>query len=180
MDEKLDTLYQLGLSLYETREYAPAAICFREAAELFHPAAQFWYARCLEWGLGVTADSGEAFEWYRRAAQLKDAQALCRLGDAERDGELGAPDAEAAFGWYRQAAELGYPSAMEYVAGCYFYGRGVKLDMEEAARWYQKAAESGSELTPQELIKLEKLMDTMAAEQAMPVREKAARIAGKR
>ena len=79
MDEKVNTLFQLGVNLYEAQEYEPAALCFKEAAELFHPAAQYWYARCLEWGLGVTADAGEAFAWYERAAQLGDPQAQCRL-----------------------------------------------------------------------------------------------------
>ncbi len=86
MDEKLDTLYELGVSLYEAQEYKPAATCFKEAAELFHPAAQYWYARCLEWGLGVKADECEALVWYARAAQLGDAQAQCRLGS--RGAEL--------------------------------------------------------------------------------------------
>lgn len=87
MDERLDTLHELGLNLYEAQEYVPAATCFKEAAELFHPAAQYWYARCLEWGLGVDADVGEAFAWYERAAQLGDTQAQCRLGEAFRNGE---------------------------------------------------------------------------------------------
>jgi TPR repeat protein len=145
MDEKLETLYQLGKGLYETREYAPAALCFKEAAELFHPAAQCDYAHCLEWGLGTTASAGEALLWYERAAQLGDERAMRRLGDAARDGEWGSPDWEKAFGWYLKAAEKGDGRAMEYVAGCYFYGRGVKIDLAEAARWYQEAAEAGGE-----------------------------------
>jgi TPR repeat protein len=147
---------------------------------LFHPAAQFWYARCLEWGLGVTAESASAFMWYERAAQLGDAQAQCRLGDAARNGELGAPDAEAAFNWYQQAAMQGYPPAMEYVAGCYFYGRGVRLDMEEAARWYQKAAESGGELTPQQLVALKHVLRAAASDAIMPAQGKTPRPAHKR
>ena len=180
MDEKLETLYQLGESLYETREYTASALCFKEAAELFHPAAQFGYARSLEWGLGVTANQSEAFVWYERSAQLGNVLAMCRMGDAERDGEQGAPNAEAAFAWYRQAAEQGYPPAMEYVAGCYFYGRGVALDMKEAARWYQKAAESGGELTPQELVSLERVLSAAARDAALPADEKAPRPTDKR
>lgn len=180
MDEKLDTLYQLGESLYEAREYTASALCFKEAAELFHSGAQFGYARSLEWGLGVTANQSEAFVWYERAAQLGNVSAMCRMGDAERDGEQNTPNAEAAFAWYRLAAEQGYPPAMEYVAGCYFYGRGVALDMQEAARWYQKTAESGADLTPQELVSLERVLKGAADDAAMPSDEKPPRPAHKR
>lgn len=82
MDKRLNTLHELGISLYEAQEYAPAVACFKEAAEMFHPAAQYWYAHCLEWGLGVEADAGEAFAWYERAAELGYAQAQYRLGEA--------------------------------------------------------------------------------------------------
>lgn len=97
MDEKLNTLYRMGVSLFEAQEYAPAVLCFKEAAELFHPGAQYWYARCLEWGLGVTADAGEAFVWYKRAAQLGDPQAQCRLDNASHKGGCANPDGNAAF-----------------------------------------------------------------------------------
>ena len=87
MDERLDTLYALGVSLYEAQEYLPAAICFKEAAELFHPAAQYQYAHCLEWGLGVEANADDALIWYERAAQLGYAQARCHLGDGIGDSK---------------------------------------------------------------------------------------------
>jgi TPR repeat protein len=180
MDEKLETLHQLGESLFEAREYTASALCFKEAAELFHAASQFGYARSLEWGLGVTANQNEAFVWYRRAAQLGNVLAMCRMGDAERDGELGTTNAAEAFAWYLKAAQLGYPPAMEYVAGCYFYGRGVELDMQEAARWYQKAAESGGELTPQELVSLEKVLSAAANDAAVASDKIAAHPADKR
>ena len=144
MDEKLNTLYHLGVSLYEAQEYAPAELCFKEAAELFHPAAQYWYARCLEWGLGVSANADEAFTWYERAAQLGDAQAQCRLGDACRKGERGEPDVQAAFGWYRRAAEQGYAPAMEYVGGMLINGDGVEKNETAGAEWLKRSAESGA------------------------------------
>ena len=87
----------------------------------------------LNGGLGVAENMEEAFAWYERAAQLGDAQAQCRLGDACRDGERGESDERAAFKWYLQAAELGFPPAMEYVGGCFLWGQGVKPDAVQAA-----------------------------------------------
>jgi len=156
MNEKLDTLYQLGESLYETKEFSAAAMCYKEAAELFHPAAQFGYARCLEWGLGVSANADDAFRWYERAAQLGDAQALCRLGEAAQKGERGEPDGKAAFGWYMKAAQQAFPPAMESVGRCYADAFGVERDMEEAEKWYKKAAEAGSEMAQQHISLMER------------------------
>jgi TPR repeat protein len=105
--------------------------------------------------------------WYEHAAQLGNVQAMCRMGDMERDGERGTPNAEAAFSWYLKAAKAGYPPAMEYVASCYFYGRGVAADLKEAARWYQKAAELSCELTPQQIVSLERVLSAAAREAAL-------------
>ena len=128
----------------------------------------------------MEADPAAAFVWYEHAAQLGNVQAMCRMGDIERDGERGAANPEAAFAWYLKAAEAGYPPAMEYVASCYFYGRGVAADLKEASRWYQKAAELSCELTPQQVVSLERVLSAAAKEVALQADGEQTRPADKR
>ena len=79
----------------------------------------------------------EAVEWYRKSAELGNAEAQCMLGEL-------ADDFEEAVEWYLKAAEQGNADAQYELGVCYRYGDGVPRNISEAVKWYLKAAERGN------------------------------------
>ncbi len=80
----LDSLGNLGV-LYINGEGVPkdqvkAANLFREGADKGSPLCMYFYAMCLEGGVGVTANRPSAVDWYLRAAKAGNASAAdwCR------------------------------------------------------------------------------------------------------
>lgn len=140
MDDRIDELYIQGMVFTEIKEYKQAAECFREAAEWFHPDAQYRLAFCYEWGLGVKVDTTEAIFWYTRAAELNHVQAQCYLGDLYSSGEYVHRNDIEAFGWYLRAAKNGNERAMSRVGTMLLDGKGVAKDTEAGVKWLMEAA----------------------------------------
>ncbi len=94
-------------------------------------------------GGGWSPCYGEAFRWFRKAAEDGETGAQYNLGLLYAGG-LGVEqnDAEAAR-WYRQSAERGCERAQFNLALACEQGRGVPQDFPEAARWYEQAAGRG-------------------------------------
>ena len=61
----------------------------------------------------MVQDEAKAFEWYKRAAELGDADAMFNLGLCFEDGRGVAKDEAKAFKLYKRAAELGNDHANE-------------------------------------------------------------------
>ena len=70
----------LGVLFTFTERAAPAADCFRRAAERGDTVAQYNLALSYEQGRGVLRDLQEAQRWYLRAAESGDASAQFHLG----------------------------------------------------------------------------------------------------
>jgi len=86
----------------------------------------------------------EAFEYYKRAAELGDTVAMVKLAGLHYDGEGTLKDYKEAFKWSRKAAELRNPAAMFYMGLFYYYGwEPIIRDYGEAIKWWKKAAELG-------------------------------------
>lgn len=96
-----------------------------------------------EHGNGVPLDYTEAMSWYRKAAQLGDAQAQFNIALLYQEGKGVKQDQSEAIAWYRKAAEQDYAAAQNNLATMYNDGHGVKQDHVEALGWFQKAAEQG-------------------------------------
>jgi TPR repeat protein len=92
----------------------------------------------------VPKDAVEAAKWFRRAAELGNADAQVQLG-LMYGGGYGVPndDVEASK-WFRKAAEQGHVRGQLGLGAGYQKGRGVPKDEAEAAKWYRKAAEQGN------------------------------------
>ncbi len=85
----------------------------RAAARQKHPAAMLRYAQALERGEGQRADPVQALEWYRRSADLGDAEALFSLGRFYEAG-LGTPsDSRQAMQYFAKAADKGHTGAKQ-------------------------------------------------------------------
>jgi TPR repeat protein len=116
---------------------------WRAAAEQGEPKAQCLLGQCIEKGIGVARDDGEAVRWYRRAAEQGDSDGQVKLGAMYLNGRgVGQDDAEAVR-WFRKAAEQGDSFGQCYLGYMYQGGRGVGQDHAEAVRSYRKAAEQG-------------------------------------
>lgn len=112
-----EAAYRLGLA-YETGDPVPpnlglAREYYLMAARKDHPAAQYNLAALLE-------DDGEtglmeALDWYRRAADNGDRDAMYRLGLLCERGLDPDMTADRALFWYRKAAELGHTTAIQRV-----------------------------------------------------------------
>jgi TPR repeat protein len=59
-------------------------------------------------GLGVARDEAEAARWYKKAAELGDAEAQFKLGNMFYQGDGVPKDNVEARRWYRMAADQGH------------------------------------------------------------------------
>jgi TPR repeat protein len=130
-----------GVLIEQIDQRRAAAAC--EAAVALEPAnARLWF----EWArvLDAAGLDTQAFERYRRAAELDSVAAMANLGLMLLDGRgIDAVDIPGAVTWIRRAAERDYPPAQVSLGSLYADGRGVAEDAAAAARWYRRAAEAG-------------------------------------
>ena len=95
---------------------------------------------CYLKGNGVEDSSEEkAAEWFRKAAEKGNADAMFCLGHCYADGYGVEKDNNEAVKWFRKAAEKGNTEAMLQLGECYFFGRGVEKNREEVEKWFRKA-----------------------------------------
>jgi hypothetical protein len=124
---------------------------WKKAAEAGNPNGMFLYARCLMDGQSVVKDLKGAFEWYRKAAELKHSAALNNLGTCYQYANGTTRDPVKAFECYEKAAKSGF-TLSQYMAGCsYRDGLGVKANPKAAFDWFTKAAVGGNRNAMNEL-----------------------------
>lgn len=85
----------------------------------------------------------DAFDNYRKAADLGLPAAMFALGRAYDKGLGTGKDITTAAAWYRKAADHGHAAAMASLGTLYEYGEGVGVDLGEAVRLYKAAADKG-------------------------------------
>jgi TPR repeat protein len=112
-----DELFREGMRLYrEGTDAIRAAALLRDAAELGHSGAQFWYGDCLESGRGIGRDTREAGAYYRLARANGDLSGKAAVGHCLVYG-LGVPgDPEHGYRLIREAAHAGSPIGMGYMS----------------------------------------------------------------
>lgn len=93
-------------------------------------------------GDGVEQDYQEAVTWYKKAAELGDADGQFALGVMYVNGLGVIRDEIEAMQWFRKAAEQGHAPSQTNIGSMYAFGQGVSQDYTEAAMWYRKAAEN--------------------------------------
>src|SRR6202000_2205602 len=85
-------------------------------------------------------DYPEALTWYKQAANLGSADAMCQVGLFFETGEAGEKDVPQALRWYQQAADKNNAHGMAMLAAMYETGKGVDKDPEQAVKLYRQAA----------------------------------------
>jgi TPR repeat protein len=133
------------------------ALC-KESANAGEVDAQLVLANAYFRGLGVKADHKEARNWYNKAADLKNPQAMRRLGEMYVSGDGGKKDAKKAVALWQDAEKAGDPMSAILVAdqlfsdltggkkpagGTYSFKGGVPVsDLEVVENWYEEALKS--------------------------------------
>jgi len=145
---------QLVNLLQSVRDVASADTQF-QAGEMFYQ------------GTVLSKDTGQAADWFSKAAALGSAEAMNRIGEMWAGGMNGVPDLKEAANWYRKAAAKGLAEAQYNLGLCYATADGVPANPVEAWKWLQLAAEQHF---PNAAEKRDKLQSTMAAEQLKQVR----------
>lgn len=166
-------LYAQAGKAYQKKEWATALQALEEAARRGNVAAMTLLASMHESGMGTPRNVTTAINWYQRASDGGDAEAMVRLAD------LKSSDRNAQLALYRQAAATkgqtewssvaqnrlqqlslagatatlrgiylsasgGDAHAMYQLGNAYDEGsEGVAQDRSEALRWWQAAAQRG-------------------------------------
>ena len=156
------------------RDFAELIRGLRSAANRGNPVAQFLLGHAYEIGFGVPKDMSEtarwyaqameprafngeavpnqpapkdfaqAFDLYRKAAELGDRDAELYMGLAYDMGQDAPKNPSEAARWYRKAAAQGSASAASNLGILYHEGEGMPRDSVEAAVWFESAASRGS------------------------------------
>ena len=116
----------------------------RDEAELGNPLSQLLLGILYDEGAGIEQDSGMAIEWYRRSAEMGNADAQYKLGEFYYYGKgiEVKRNHPKALEWYRKSAEQGNAAAQYKLGDCYYCGE--KKDYAKAVEWYRKSAEQGN------------------------------------
>ncbi|KAB8302848.1 hypothetical protein EYC80_006184 [Monilinia laxa] len=117
-----------------------------ESADTQYNAAPYHLGLLYETGYGedLFKDEGYAAELFTQAAELGNADASFKLGDAYEHGKLSCPrDPALSVHFYNGAAEAGNPHAMMALCAWYLVGAEPVLekDENEAYEWARRAAE---------------------------------------
>ncbi len=134
--------FQAARAAYASKDYERAFAQARSAADAGHVAAMRLAGHMLEAGLGVDQDETAAAEYYRRAAQRNDPDALYSLGllGLESRGGVSKPEAES---FLSRAGRAGDAAAAEALGYALLSGEIGRLDVNAAALWLARAADAG-------------------------------------
>lgn len=134
--------YDTAADHYNAGRYAQALVYAKTAGEQGHVLAQLMAGQILRSGNIDGADFSDAAQWFARAAQGGNSDAMLALGDMALKGEGGLTPSDAQ-GYFKDAAALGRNEAMQALSVMYQSGRGVDKNPEQAAIWLSKAAAQG-------------------------------------
>ena len=103
-------------------------------------AITYYYAK----GSIVEKDEVEAFQWYKKAAELNDYQAQCNLALCYLNGKGTVKDINFGIYWLERAVNGGSVTAAYNLGKCYEMGLGVEKNIYFALKNYLKAANKGN------------------------------------
>ena len=111
------------------------------AAEQGDAKAQFGLAQLYEYGLGVERDEAAALEWYRKAAEQGEEDAIEKLKELKQKQPTELTPQE--LRKLQDAADQGDVEAMFELAVRHDFGDGVQQHNDTANYWYFLAAKAG-------------------------------------
>ncbi|RIB00729.1 kinase-like domain-containing protein [Gigaspora rosea] len=99
---------------------------------------------CYERGAGVEKNERKAFTYYKKSADMGNADGMNNLGYCYRHGTGVERDEDTAFIYYQKSADMGNAYGISNLGYCYHNGIGVEVDGDTAFIHYQKSAEMGN------------------------------------
>ncbi|KAI0013467.1 HCP-like protein [Xylariaceae sp. FL0662B] len=119
-----------------------------ESADAMYNVSPYHLGTLFETGYGddIFKDESYAAELFTQAAELGNAEASYRMGDAYEHGKLNCPrDPALSVHFYTGAAERGHAAAMMGLCAWYMVGADpiLEKDEEEAYEWARRSAELG-------------------------------------
>lgn len=100
---------------------------------------------------GVTQDLEKSVEYWEKAANAGDANAMYKMGWAYDMGSGVIKDYQKAMEWYKKAVDKGYYFPLNNMAVMYENGEGVEKDENKAFELYKEAAEKGNTMAMKNL-----------------------------
>lgn len=147
----LHELLRKASGAYAAGRFADAFSLYKELAQGGHGESQVFVGWMLLNGIGVTANSAEAADWFERSARLGSPQGtfywaryLTSQG-RHRD----------AFAWYQKAAALNYLPGIFWAGYCFAKGKGVSPNICMAYKYLAQATEQGHLFAQRELAVLD-------------------------
>jgi TPR repeat protein len=125
----LGTIYVQAGQTNEANRRRCAAL-YRQAAGLGSTEAMRLLG--LLHSVGVDRDPDQGLDWWRKAADRGDPEAMYMLAVTYRDGTLATKDAAAAHQWAEKAANGGHPGGMWLLAYAYQHGEGMPKDDQKS------------------------------------------------
>ncbi len=102
-----------------------------------------YVASCHLNGLGVQQNVYAAINWFERAANENDTDAMLALGEIYMlDSTQQVQDMTKAMEWFYKAAQLGSPKAQYIYGNAIYYGMGIPKNHGQGKYWLNKAMEA--------------------------------------
>lgn len=117
---------------------------FRRLAEREDPLDMYRYADLLLKTAWNDEDRTKAFEWFVKASDAGNAEAMYSAALMLRDGKGVAKDVEKCIHYLVKAADLGLQRSQLLLGDMYYEGRIIEKDDTQAIRWYEMAATTGN------------------------------------
>ncbi|MGI3131142.1 tetratricopeptide repeat protein [Halopseudomonas pachastrellae] len=125
----------------------------KRAANSDLPAARYQLAQAYQQGLGTEADSAQAENQLRRAADEGYLPAMLALGRSKSGSAAGRH-------WLQQAAEAGSPEAQYRLGLDYMQGTGGPADLQAAYVWLSLSLVNGEQRGKQYVERLSAQLDS--------------------
>jgi len=143
-----------GIEAWQKGEHGKAVAIWRSLADKGDQDAAFNLGQAYRLGKGVAADSGEAKQWFERAARAGHLDAQVSLGLLLFD--IG--DRPTAMMWLKRAADRGEPRALLVTGTALFNGDGMKRDPMLGYAYVSRAAAQGLAPAKATLADMDKVM----------------------
>lgn len=107
-DARVEGDYETALEYYQK-------VVEEGTEQLYIVTAMKGIANMYLYGEGVEKDSAKVIEWYRKAADLGDTDAMLRIAQMYEWGNIVEQNSDAAMEWYQKAADAGNEEAKNHI-----------------------------------------------------------------
>lgn len=117
---------------------------FKQLAERGNPLDMYRYADLLLRTAWSDGDRTKAFEWFVKASDAGNAEAMHSAALMLRDGRGVSKDVDECVHYLKKAAELGLQRSQLLLGDMYYEGKIIEKNDTEALHWYEMAAFTGN------------------------------------